>query len=476
MKQYIFLPVTFLLVILISTPAFTQSNEKEGYRIEANLENLSNTELYLGFHHGNRQYIKDTTKLDDNGHGIFSGDEKLKQGIYLIITPEKKYFELLVGEDQQFSFSASPENFIETLDFEGSEVNEKFNDYQKFMSRQNQKSQELRNRLQANEENEDSTQILKEKIQELDQQVKKRWKDITDKNPNTILAAIVKSMQTPETPDFEIADTVENKDSARWVKRYQYHKDHYFDNLDLSDERLVRTPILYNKVHNYFENIVLQNPDTVIKEVDRVIDMTKDNEETFQFIARYLLNRYQESNIMGMDKVFVHIAEKYYLSGRADWVNQNMLQRLQDRVNKIKPNLIGKKAPELKLPTIDRKTANLHDIESEYTVIYFFEPDCSHCKKTSPKLWELYENYDRSQLEIFAVYTQTDEEEWKEYINENSFNWINVWDPQHTSGFRSKYDIYSTPTIYLIDKDNKIVAKRIDYKSLKQMLQQKIEN
>ncbi|MFO8234861.1 MAG: DUF5106 domain-containing protein [Bacteroidales bacterium] len=477
MKKYTMVFASVLMSALISVPAYAQTSEEdEGYNIEAHIEGISNSEIYLGFHYGNKQYIQDTTKLDENGHGVFSGEEKLQQGIYLIITPAKKYFELLIGEDQNFSFTTNQENFLETSEFKGSDINEKFNDYQKFMNRQNQKSQVLRDRLEKNEDNKDSTEVLKEQLQELDKEVKNNWKKIVENTPNTILASIVKAMQTPETPDFEIPDTAENQDSIRWVKRYRYHKNHYFDRLDLSDERLVRTPILHNKIQNYFDNIVLQDPDTVIKEVDRVIKLTDGNDETFEYITRFLLNEYQQSNIMGMDKVFVHIAEKYYLSGEADWVNENTLKQLQERVDRLKPNLIGNEAPDLKLPTIKSEFANLQDINSEYTVLYFWEPDCGHCKKTSPKLWELYEEYDRDQLEIFAVYTQTDEEEWKNYINDNEFDWINVWDPQHTSDFRSKYDIYSTPTIYLIDKNKRIIAKRIDHNSLKQMLEQKLDS
>jgi thiol-disulfide isomerase/thioredoxin len=177
---------------------------------------------------------------------------------------------------------------------------------------------------------------------------------------------------------------------------------------------------------------------------------------------------------MGMDKVFVHIAEKYYLSGEADWIGQESLTKLRERVNKIKPNIIGKKAPSLKLPTINNEFASLQDIDSKYTILYFWEPGCGHCKTVTPKLWEIYKKYNRDQLEIFAVYTQVNREKWMEYINDKGFDWVNTWDPQHTSNFRQKYDIYSTPTIYLINKDKEIIAKRIDYKSLEKMLEQKI--
>jgi thiol-disulfide isomerase/thioredoxin len=210
--------------------------------------------------------------------------------------------------------------------------------------------------------------------------------------------------------------------------------------------------------------------------VDQIVEQTRGSEENFQYVLRYLINHYQQSNIMGMDEVFVHIAEKYYLSGEADWIDEASLKKLKDRVEKIKPNLIGNRAPSLKLPTINNQFASLQDIESDYIILYFWEPGCGHCKTVTPKIWDIYQAYDRDKLEVFAVYTQTDKEEWIQYVNDKGFDWINTWDPQHTSNFRNKYDIYSTPTIYLLDKNKDIVAKRIDYKSLEKMIEQKLGN
>ncbi|MBS3774262.1 MAG: DUF5106 domain-containing protein [Bacteroidales bacterium] len=456
--------------ILLSSPT-----EEQGYEINVQINGLKDSDLYLGFHHGNKQFIKDTIQLNENGEGTFQGSEPLQQGIYLVITPKKKYFEILVGEDQHFSLKTNVNDFVNTLEFEGNEINQAFNDYQKFMMKQNQQSAALKKKLKAAETGKDSTK-LRDRLEELDKKVKNKWNSIISEYPNSLLAVIIKGMKNVEVPDFNISESTDNKDALQWEKRYQYHKDHYFDHIDLSDSRLVRTPILHRKIDHYFNNILVQKPDSIIPEVDRIVSKTRGNEETFQYLARYLLNHYQQSNIMGMDKVFVHIAEKYYLSGQADWADSSTIKKLRDRVSKIKPNLIGKTAPELKLITTSGEYTSLHDVDSEYTLLYFWEPTCSHCKKLTPKIRELYKEYSRDQLEIFGVYTQTDRQEWMEYVNNKNLDWINTYDPKHVSNFRNKYDVYSTPTIYLLDEDKTIVAKRLDFESLKKMLKQKIGN
>ncbi len=57
-----------------------------------------------------------------------------------------------------------------------------------------------------------------------------------------------------------------------------------------------------------------------------------------------------------------------------------------------------------------------------------------------------------------------------DYVNAHNLEWLNVWDPYNTSNFRNNYDIYSTPVIYLLNKDRKIVAKRIGVDQIVQMM------
>ena len=73
-------------------------------------------------------------------------------------------------------------------------------------------------------------------------------------------------------------------------------------------------------------------------------------------------------------------------------------------------------------------------------------------------------------IEVFAVYTQAKKEEWNEYIEENNLEWLNVYDPYYTSNFRELYDIYTTPIIYLLDKDKTIVAKRLQVEDIDRFL------
>ena len=177
-----------------------------------------------------------------------------------------------------------------------------------------------------------------------------------------------------------------------------------------------------------------------------------------------------------MDKVFLDIAKNYYLSGKADWVDSTFLSKLRDRVRKIEPNIIGEKAHDLKPMELPNGAfTSLYKVDADYTILVFWDPGCGHCKKAMPKIKKIHDKFKNKGVEVFAVCTITDTAEWKKFIREKNLeDFINVIDRYNLSHFRDYYDIYSTPVIYLLDKDKKILAKRIDPEQLDELLEFKI--
>ena len=92
---------------------------KKGYEIAVNISGLQDSTVFLAYHLGDKQYIKDTIRLDSKGSAVFSGEEALPQGIYMIVLPGKQYFEILMSADQYFSASCSYPDYFNTLEFLG---------------------------------------------------------------------------------------------------------------------------------------------------------------------------------------------------------------------------------------------------------------------------------------------------------------------------------------------------------------------
>ncbi len=458
------------LFIIVSITSFAQ-----GYEIKVTISDLPDSEILLGYYYGDKTYVRDTTALDSKGKGVFKADTLLPQGVYIIVLPSKNYFDILIGDDQKFAIETTSDDLVKNTKITGSEENKAFKEYQEYMMVNNKKSSELQSKLRELDSSSDSAKLMRNELEQMSAIVKDKINELAQEYKGSMLSVIINVVKNPEIPEVEIPEGKNNPDSVRWFHSYNYNRQHYFDNINFGDSRYLYTPIFHNKLNNYFTKVLIQDPDTIIQYIDIISERAVKNDEIFQYVMRYFINTFQRSQIMGMDKVFVHVAENYYLTDKVDWVNDETQQKIKDQVAKLKFNLIGNKAQDLKMETNTGEYASLNDINAKFTILYFFEPDCGHCKKVSPKIWEIYEDFDRNEVEVFAVYTQRDKDEWQKYINDNQFNWINVWDPNNLTNFRFFYNIYSTPTIYLLDEDKKIIAKRISHESVRKIIEMEFE-
>jgi len=456
----------FFFIFILLVPAFSFGQLKNGYEIDISIKDLQDSTVFMAYHLGNKQYIKDTIKLDGKGHGIVHGQETLPQGIYMIVLPGRKYFEFLISDNQRFSVNCTFSDYFNTLKFTGSEENSAFVEYQKRWVTMQQRSASLSKRIQNNKQNNDSLKLLIpiQKLQE--DNMKLYLKTVVKENGGNFLGTLVKALLPVDVPDFPVPIGFANPDSVKWIRNYLYNKDHYFDNIDLTDERLLRTPILYSKLDAFFTNVLIQAPDSINREIDKLIKRCSPDYKVFQFVSVYLFNHFRESEIMGHDAVMVKLADDIYLSGKADWVTKEFKDDLRKQIDLIRPNLIGKKAENIVMDSYKGIFVSLYDVEKDFTILYFWEPDCGHCKEATPKLKVYYDKPKDYSLEVFAVCTTSDKAKWTRYIEDNKLIWINGWDPKRSSHFDYYYNVQSTPTVYILDKNKKIIAKKLSVEEI----------
>jgi thiol-disulfide isomerase/thioredoxin len=441
--------------------AATQGQQKKGYDISVSVAGLKDSTIFLAYHFGDKQYLNDTIKLDRNGSGVFSGKETLQQGIYLIVLPGKQYFEILVPEDQIYSVSCSYPDYFNTLKFTGSDENSRFVNYQRRWIELQKVASGINNRLQNNKQNADSLKILSLKQRAQEESMKSYLNSVVRENNGNLLSVLVKAMLPIETPDFAMPFGAKNPDSLKWIRSYMYNKDHFFDNISLTDERLLRTPILQARLNTFLTNVVIQAPDSLDKEIDKILEKSKSNYKVYQFISVYLFNHFRESEVMGHDAILVKLADDIYLSGKADWVSKEFKDNLRKEVDRVRPNLIGKKAVDLVMDSYKGIFVSLYDVHKDFTILYFWEPNCGHCIEATPKLIKYYEKARNEGVEIFAVCTTSDRTKWEKYIEDNKITWINGWDPDRKTNFGYYYNVQSTPMIYILDKNKTIIAKKL---------------
>jgi peroxiredoxin len=457
---------SYLLILLIAGILVTGQKPVAPLNIKLKMKGIRDTTLYLANYFGDKILRVDSIHLNHEGTGILSRDKMQKEGLYLFYKNEKNYFEFLLGSDQQFSIEADFSNSSQNR-FSGSVETEAFHEYQLFLSRQKAKQTILSSRMKLLPEKSDSIKIVQKELSELNSTMENYWREMSAKYKGTFLSDFFLSMLIPSADNPTIPATEKNPDSLRWVHQYNYNKNHFWDNFNFARSGLIRTPIFQEKLDTYFRKMLLQIPDSLVNPMVQVIEKSKKNEEVYHYVFLYLLNDANQSQIMGMDKVFVVLSEKYLLNDPKPWLDTAVVSKVRERVNAVKPNLIGNKAPELKLQDSEGNFYSLRQVNAKFTLLYFWEPDCSHCQKTTPVLnKDLYQELKNKGVEIYAVLTQNNKEKWMKAIQEYKIQeWTNVWDPQYTSNFRKLYDVTSTPIIYILDKNKKIVAKRLDVES-----------
>lgn len=455
------------LVLFLCAPSLLHA--QNAYSIKVKLNGLKNTECYLANYFGDKQYIKDTAKVDDQGRAVFSGKEKLPGGIYLVVTPSKKYFEIIVDKEQDFTVETDTAAFVKNMKVKNSKENQLFYEYLNFIEKKHTEIEPLQEKLKTVKAK-DSTETLKKQVTAIDKEVKDYKIKFIKDHPETFVAQVFKAMQEPEVP--EAPKLANGRTDSTFA--FRYFKAHFFDNVDFSDERLIRTPIIYNKIKQYLDQLTMQHPDSIIKSADVIVQKAKANKEMFKFAVYYITYTYETSKIMGMDAVFVHMAQNYYTREQAFWVTEDQLKKLQEKAQILQNLLVGVKIPNIVMPDTSGKVQVLHQVKAEYTILFFWDHGCSHCKKEAPLLVEYYNKVKDKGVQVYAVETESDVAEWKKAIKDFKMTWINVQDTYHTTPFKKTFDIYSTPVIYLLDKDKKIIAKRVDVENLEMILNKKL--
>jgi thiol-disulfide isomerase/thioredoxin len=472
--------ITFLLALVLGLSAYGQN----GYEIKITFKPFKKQYVYLGHYFGKTYPIVDSALLNDKSEAVFKGDKKLQGGIYLIGYPNKNgFFEILVDKEQHFSIIADTATMSKGIDFVNSKDNTLFKAYQQRMSAEGKKIAALQQQLKTAKTKADSVKLTNE-ISKTDKAVYDYRQGIMKSNPGSILAIMLNCMREPELTG-PLKNPKTKNDS---LAAYQYFKSHYWDGVNFWDGRLAYTTFFEGKLDKYFEQLVVPDPDSVIKEIDWMVGYSTANAEMNRFLLVKFVNRYLNQKYMWEDKVFVHLFERFFANKTYDWLNEKGRQTITDRAYSLMANIIGSPAPEVELPDTAGAKKALYNIPSAYTLVAFWDPTCGHCKEVLPKVDSFYVNkWKAAGLRIFAVAKETEgsQKDWKDFINKNQLQeWTHVYyskadekarTDNGVPGYSQLYDVQSFPTLILLDKDKHIIAKKLAYDQIDEILNIKLK-
>ena len=469
--------LVIIFAALTASSAFAQ-----GYQLSLKAPGYKSGITYLTYYMGTNFNIVDSAAIGNNGTAVFKGAENLPPGIYAIFFPGKQLrTEFLIGREQIISVTADTTDLVNKTVITGSKENILYDQYQKFAA---SKGRVIQQELKAyrNSVNREDSLLHEKKYTAYNKELNEYREGIIKNQPNSMMAALLNAMKEPSYP---ATVPVTKQDS---INNYNEYKKHYWDGISFMDDRIIRTPFFLKKLERYYRDVISPDPDTIIKDVDYKLLLARSAPEMYKFLLNWVTDEFINPKYMGQDAVFVHLFEKYHSKGASFWLNEKQMEAISRRAYMLMANLIGEKAAELEMLNTENKPTSLYSLDAEYTIISFWDPHCGHCKEEVPRLDSIYRaSWKKHNVKIFAVLTpdgkQDVKPEWLKFIKDKNLGeWTHVYKSKESEdadfaaqkpSFRQLYDITLTPTIYLLDKDKRIIGKKLTLLQLNELLEVK---
>lgn len=486
------------LFCFISLLSFAQS----GYEITINLKNCPDSLAYLTYYQFDKTLIKDTCTSIKEGKIVFKGKTKLDKGIYSLVSQKKAiYFDFYIDENtQNLSLkSEASANIGKELAALNSPLENEFFEYIQFINQKNTDFQTYKSSTLLKSKK-DSLSLM-DRQKELEKSINEFEEKFIETHKGTFIGDVMNLKV--EKLLKEIPKASNGRPDS--IQSYKYYKKHYWDNVNLKDNATMRNPFFHNKVKKYFESVVVTHPDSICVEIDMFLDKTDRSSLLYKYLLAHFTYTYETTKLMGFDKVFVHLSENYFKTGKADGIydDVDIVKKIIKRSDKLKPLLVGAVAQDLYMikaedfekmkamgfedaknsdemtkvyykneSQVSKMFVKLSEVKADYTILIFWDVDCGHCQKEIPVLIDAYNDLikDKKDVKVYSVYMQHEGEKYLKYIAEHKLPWINVYDGAHYNNAVEKYDVYSTPVIYILNKNKVIKAKRIDANQIKNII------
>ena len=220
---------------------------------------------------------------------------------------------------------------------------------------------------------------------------------------------------------------------------------HFWDGIEDFDGPTDENPILAAQIDFYFDKMVAPLPDSITLEISRLIDKTETNADLRDFILWHLLERYRYPEYMSQDQVFVWLYDQYFSQLEIKDLNETNLALIQEKAERLRRLALFNVAPDIKLGD----SIDLQSIENNFTVLFFYDHDCDLCQQEMQDLDSVVAQH--PEITKLAIDMNTDDVQ------------VDV--------LYDLYDIETTPLIYVLDRDKRIIAKKIRARQIPLMIQ-----
>lgn len=432
--------VQFVVLLCLLDSAFAQ-------QIEVQI-NGAVSKAYLSALSGEKTPLIDSIDSRDGIYNFVFDNNERHRGIYRISIIDKKYLDFICdGEDVEIKTDVN--NILENLTVIKSESNKIYYKFVKLNKDYKTKTELLQLILARYPKEDEYYQTTKEKLIQVQEMYLYFINATAQANSNSFIARYVRSAQLPVV-DGEIP----------FDKQLAYLKTHALDNVDFYDEGLIYADAFTNKTIEYLT--YYRNPQLPLglleKEfmsaVDSILNKAKVNENVYKHIVGYLLDGFKK---FGFDNVINYIVERYVIKDDL-CLNQKLSDSIDRRIQQSRNFKTESTVPNIILPDSSGSLIDLQTLNKEKTLIIFYASWCPHCQTLIPQIYDKYKNQSDKKFEVLAVSMDTSRTDWLNFIRTKNLDWLNVSDLEGWDGKAAQdYNIYATPTMFLADKDKKLI-------------------
>jgi hypothetical protein len=473
--------VVLILSILVykGTSLSAQSlpmDKKEGSKIVFNIKNAPDRIIYLVVQYRDKYYIKDSATAAMQGKYIFTSEKHYDDGLYSLVSEKHvPYMSFMIDHNYHFEYNLDTSGLPHHFSVKNSPENQIMLDFQKksFLAQENMKKYQDKLKTYKEPEIKDSVLFYENKIRSVNDTMVAYIQRLITQKPEYLFTKLQKAYQQIEIPHFYKADS-----SADEMQQLLYYREHFWDHIDLGDHRILYLPVTEGKYQDFRKMYNYQETDTITKYVTQFLNKITDTVLFHYFLDR-LTYDFESSKILGHDAVFVYLAKKYQLKGKAYWMEESLIEKYRKRVNRLEPLLIGKRSQELIMSdTTAEKSYSTYHLGKKYVIIWFYDPTCQTCKRETAKLVHLYDSLKQAgslNFEVYGVGNDGDTQRWIKYVRDNKLPWINVGGRVANIDYLDVYNIHETgnPTMFIInEKKDIILNKRIEIMNIPGFLEE----
>jgi len=250
---------------------------------------------------------------------------------------------------------------------------------------------------------------------------------------------------------------------------------HFWDGIEAFDGPTDDNPILASQLDFYFDKMVAPLPDSITLEINRLIHRTESNTDLRDFILWHLLQKYRHPEYMSQDQVFVWLYDQYFSRLEIKDLNETNLSLIRDKAETFRRLALFNLAPNL----VINDSVDLHSVENEYIALFFFDHDCDLCHQEMLDLDSVCEQH--PEITPIAIDMNPDNSSNGSVANSSGefairpkedgdlkspIQFRQITNPSELLTISDAYDIETTPLIYVLDNDKRIIAKKIQARQI----------